>query len=87
MSTANLVTEIRNGKHKALPPAEFEARSYAMGVDSQGRKRYGIEVRYIPPSKKQKTEEQKIEELIREAFEGMLPGLVRQIAEMKGKSK
>lgn len=88
MATANLVTEIRKGRHKALPPSEFEARSYAMGMDAQGKKRYGIEVRYVPTLKKsQKTEEQKIEQLLRDSFEKMLPELVRNLVELNGKAQ
>lgn len=83
MSTANLVTEIRAGKHQSFPPTEFEARAYRQFEASEGPNRYGIEVRYVPEAQSDAAHRDSVEKLVRDMFEDSIQKAIEAILELK----
>lgn len=78
LATANMVTEIRGGKHSDLPPSEFEARSFRITARGVTPVRYGIEVRYAP-NRPDTTKREHVEAAVREAMEAAIPQIVSRI--------
>lgn len=77
-ATANMVTEIRAGKHLDLPPSEFEARSFRSTAKGAFPVGYGIEVRYAP-NRTYTTERERVEAAVREAMEAAIPQIASRI--------